>query len=164
MSWMIDVWSINTTFTPKWTSFTCAGWPGASWMLFPGQYISTSGMTNLLPPGIRNPDHPARSLFPTRPEIVSCRLYCSYHCDLNVQKWWTSEQTKNTYFFHRHSFVEYTAFAIHSSCVWKLQSKTKRSARKYHVPSPRPQALGTTLVWRWLRGYVLPECNSSTWS
>jgi len=160
VSWMIDVCSINTTFTLEWTSSTCAEWPGVSWMLFPGQYISTSGMTNLLPARIRTPNLPAHSLFLTRPQIVSCRHYCSYHCVLNVQEWWASEQTKNTYCCHRHTFAENTVFALHSSYVWKQQWKTKRNAFQYPVPSPSPtRPTGTTLDWQRLWGYVLPTAQ-----
>jgi hypothetical protein len=139
LSWMINVWSFNKTITLEWNSSTCAEWPGASSMLFPGHYISTSGMTNLLPPpGIRALDLPAHGLFLTRAQIVSCRHYYSYHCDLNFQEWWTSEQTKNTYRFHWQMFVEYTTFAIHASCVCKHQSKTKRSTVHFVSPTPRP--------------------------
>jgi len=150
ISWVIDVWSFNQNFTLEWTSSTCAEWPGASSILFPGHYISTSGMTNLFPPSprrIRTLDLPAHSLFLTRPQIVSCRHYYSYHCDLKFQEWWTSEQTKNTYCFHPQTFAEYTTFAIHSSCVCKHQSKTKRSRVHYVFPSPRPpNQLGLHLI------------------
>jgi len=126
--------------------------------------ISTSGMTNLLPPRIRTPDLPAHSLFLTRPQIVSCRHYCSYHCDLNVQEWWTSEQIKNTYCCHRHTFAEYTAFALPSSCVWKHQWKTKCSALQYPVPSqPPPEQLGPHLIDSGCEVMFFRQHRSSVW-
>jgi hypothetical protein len=51
-------------------------------MLFPRQYFYAFGVTNLLPAA----DHAFRSLFLTRPQIVTCRQYCSYQYHLNVHK------------------------------------------------------------------------------
>lgn len=124
------------------------------------------------PPGIRTSDLPAHSLFFTRPQIVSCRHYCFYHCDLNVEEWWTSEQIKNTYCCHWHTFAEYTAFAIHSSCVWKHQWKTKHSALRYPVPSPcicctNCDYTRLTVAVRLCSSDStdrLSDCNSWTWS